>query len=140
MTWKQLNEEVEKLARGVIKLDLFPQVEAEGKKWRFGGVWASNRWEWTATELAHMHYNVTTIGFVDAMSSQQVAYVLGLTELTTVFVSNSFFDKLVDVKKDKEFGEQTKFFKTIVLLDDLSSEKIQSAKDAGLEVLTFCEV
>ena len=43
-------------------------VDGEGKKWRFMGVWAKNRWEWTNTLLACMHYNVTTVGFYDAQS------------------------------------------------------------------------
>ena len=50
-TWKQVDELVENYARGMRKLDLLPEIENEGK-WKFMGILAKNRWEWTCTELA----------------------------------------------------------------------------------------
>ena len=57
--WKSFAE-VDKLAsnfgKGLVTLNLCPEVEGEGKPWRFIGVWAKNRWEWTNTLLAGMHF------------------------------------------------------------------------------------
>lgn len=57
-------------------LDLCPQIEGEDKLWRFLGIWAKNREEWTTSLLAAMHYKITAVGFFDAMSSEQVEFIL----------------------------------------------------------------
>jgi hypothetical protein len=35
--------------------DLAPEIEAEGKKWRFLGIQSKNREEWNLTNWANMH-------------------------------------------------------------------------------------
>ena len=64
-----------------MKLNLCPEVDSgeEAGDWRFCGVWARNRWEWTCTELACMHYKITTVGFYEAMGPQQVQFILNQT-------------------------------------------------------------
>lgn len=59
-----------------MNLNLVPEIEGEGKMWRFIGVWQKNRLEWTETLLAAMHYKVTTVGFYDMMGPEQVDYIL----------------------------------------------------------------
>ena len=54
----------------MMKMGLCPEVEAEDKNWRFCGIWARNRWEWTATQLACMQYSITTVGFYEAMNAE----------------------------------------------------------------------
>ena len=54
----------------MMKLDLCPQVEGEGKQWRFLGIWAKNREEWTTSMLSAMHFSITAVGFYDAMSAE----------------------------------------------------------------------
>lgn len=86
-TYNEVSEIAQNVARAIKKLNLMSLVEAEGREWRFMGVWSKNRWEWLATHLADMHYNVTTVGFFDAMGSASVEYILKQTELSTFFVS-----------------------------------------------------
>jgi long-subunit acyl-CoA synthetase (AMP-forming) len=75
-TWGEIDAKAQKLAKGFMVLDLCPEVRAEDKDWRFVGIWAKNRWEWTTTLLAAMHYKITTVGFYDAMSNEQVDFIL----------------------------------------------------------------
>ena len=75
-TWQEVDAIVEKFARGLMELDLCPQIEGEEKLWRFLGIWAKNCEEWTTSLLAAMHYKITTVGFFDAMSSEQVSFIL----------------------------------------------------------------
>jgi len=63
-----VNNKAKGLAKGMMLKNLCPEIEGEGKMWRFIGVWAKNRWEWTNTLLAGMHYKITTVGFYDAQS------------------------------------------------------------------------
>ena len=70
-TWKsfaEVNRTAKAFAKGMMLKNLCPQIEGEGKLWRFIGIWAKNRWEWTNTLLACMHYKITTVGFYDAQS------------------------------------------------------------------------
>ena len=51
----------------MVALKLAPEVDDEGKKWRFIGIWSKNRAEWAKVLLSCMHYSITTVGFYDAM-------------------------------------------------------------------------
>lgn len=46
MTWRQLDEVCEAFALGVQAEGLTPEVDGEGKKWRFMGIQSKNRKEW----------------------------------------------------------------------------------------------
>lgn len=67
-TYAEVDRNSTHLARAMMKLGFCPEHEAEGRMWRFVGIWARNRWEWTTTLLAGMHHNITNVGFYDAMS------------------------------------------------------------------------
>ena len=55
---------------------LVPEVEGEGRMWRFVGIWSQNRAEWTKTLIACMLFKMTTVGFYDAMGVEQVDFIL----------------------------------------------------------------
>ena len=63
-------------------------------------MWAKNRWEWLATHIANMYFTVTTIGFFDSMGAGSVDYILNQTELTSIFASNDYINKILTMKKD----------------------------------------
>lgn len=64
------------------------------------GIWAKNRWEWTCSLLASMHYAITTVGFYDAMGIEQVEYILNQTEMTTIVCAAQYAEKLIKMKAD----------------------------------------
>lgn len=45
-SYRDVNADVENLARGMIAMNLNPEVDGEDKKWRFVGIWSKNRSEW----------------------------------------------------------------------------------------------
>ena len=65
-TYAEINTIAEDLARSLKIQDLCPDIDENGKTFRFCGIWAKNRWEWHTTLLACMHYKITTVGFYDA--------------------------------------------------------------------------
>ena len=69
LSFGEVEEIVQNLARGMDKLKLVTETEGDGKKWQFVGIWTKNRWEWLATHIANMYYNNTTIGFFDSMGN-----------------------------------------------------------------------
>jgi len=116
---------VQSLAKGLMVLNLCPHVEGEGKDWRFLGIWAKNRWEWTATLLATMHYNITTVGFYDAMSNEQVDFILNQTEMETMVCTSDYAQKILNMKK---LGLAV-FIKALVILTEAPSTLFTDAEE-----------
>lgn len=112
-TYTEVNKLVEDFAQGMMHLDLCPEVEAEGKIWRFIGVWAKNRWEWTNTLFAAMHHKTTTVGFYDAQSQEQVDFIIKQTELKTVICSENYANRLVKMRGLGMIPD----VKTVVIMD-----------------------
>ncbi len=81
--------------------------------WRFLGIWAKNREEWTISLLAAMHYRITAVGFFDAMSSEQVEFIFNQTEMTTVVCTADYAKKIVDMKANG----QAAHIKNLVIMD-----------------------
>ena len=67
LSFIQVEEMAQKVARGIKRLDLAVETEGDGKKWQFVGIWSKNRYEWLVTHIANMYYTMTTIGFFDSM-------------------------------------------------------------------------
>ena len=117
--------------------NLCPEIQAEGKAWRFCGVWARNREEWMITLLAGMHFGITNVGFYDAMNIQAVDYILNQTKLTTIFCEPALVKKIVDMK-NKGLGAS---LKNLVIFskpyDLLESEMYEKGREAGLTLREF---
>lgn len=64
------------LAAGMEKLDLVPEVEAEGGSWRFLGLKSANRPEWGLLHTANYHYNVTSVALYDTLGADATAYII----------------------------------------------------------------
>jgi long-subunit acyl-CoA synthetase (AMP-forming) len=67
MSWIEADEYVTGLARGMKSLNMMPDVEADGRKWNFLGIYAKNRPEWVLCDLASTAINGTTIAFYDTL-------------------------------------------------------------------------
>ena len=81
-----------------MNLNLCPETTGEDKQWKFLGIWLKNRWEWSASLIAAMHYSITAVGFYDAMSAEQVDFILNQTELKTLVVDENYAGKIVKMK------------------------------------------
>ena len=80
-SWKtnaEINTMAERLAMSMIDGDYCPLVEGEteGEQLRFCGIWSKNRMEWSTTLLACMHVKVVPVGFYEAMSEDQIDFIL----------------------------------------------------------------
>lgn len=67
-----------------LKLNLSPQVEGEGRIWKFMGIYAKNREEWALTAIANTKNSVTTIALYDTLGPQAIEFVFRQTEMTSV--------------------------------------------------------
>lgn len=79
-------------------LNLVTTTEGDGKKWDFVGIWSKNRPEWLLTHIANMYFSQTSIGFFDAMGPESVDYILKQTELSCIFTTPEYVQKIVEMK------------------------------------------
>ena len=63
-------------AKGAMKLGLCPEVEADGKMWRFLGIQSKNRREWWIAHIANMHMGCTTVAMYDTLGPDALKYVI----------------------------------------------------------------
>ena len=75
LTWRELDETCENLSHGIKAEGLAPEVEAEGKTWRFMGIQAKNRKEWQFVNLAGMYQRVTTVAFYDTLGADATRFM-----------------------------------------------------------------
>jgi putative endonuclease len=74
-----------------------------------------------------MHYNITNVGFYDAMSVNAVDFIMKQTELTTIFCEGGLVKKIVGMKKNG----QSESLKNLVLYDEVDAELTKQAGDAA---------
>jgi len=76
-TFGQVEKIVTNLAKGYVALNLLDELEGEkGTMWRFMGIYAKNREEWSVTHLANLSLSGTTVAFYDTLGPQAVEFVL----------------------------------------------------------------
>lgn len=75
-TWAQVETIVNQLAAGIAHLGLMPEVEEEGGRWAFMGIYAKNREEWTITDLAALRQSGTVVAFYDTLGPAAVEFVI----------------------------------------------------------------
>ena len=128
----------ESLAKGLKVLDLCPPIQAEGKDWYFLGIWAKNCPDWTISLLACMYYKITTVGFYDAMSKEQVDFIFNQTRMTTVVVTTDYAQKIIDMKKN---GMAQNITGLIVCGDDSKVPSLTAgANETGIEIHLMAQV
>lgn len=136
MSYNDVKKVTENLARGINGMNLTAETEGDGRKWRFVGIWAKNRWEWLATHIANMYFKNTTIGFFDSMGAQSVDFILKQTELSTIFVAKEYIAKLISMKKD---GLASKV-KNLVTFDPFTQDEYDKCHAAGIKLHDFNQV
>ena len=134
--WKsfaEVNATCEKLSRGIMELGLCPDIEGEGKQWRFLGIWMKNRWEWTTSLLSAMHFSITAVGFYDAMSLDQVDFILNQTEMKTMVVTPDYAQKIVGMKKQGKASN----IDALIVSGECSADLLTAASEISLNIHSF---
>ena len=67
LTWTESMTIAEDFSAGMMKLDMVPEFEAEGRKWRFFGIQSKNCKEWTLANMGGMFRGMTSVGLYDTL-------------------------------------------------------------------------
>ncbi|EAR89380.1 AMP-binding enzyme family protein (macronuclear) [Tetrahymena thermophila SB210] len=106
----------EQLGNGMIELNLTTHVnEWNDLNMNLVGIFAKNREEWLLLEYANFLYNNTMVPFYDTLGIESISFILGQTNLETIFCSAPSVESLLKCK-------ETHKLKNIVLFDPISQE------------------
>ena len=125
----------ERLAMSMIDGDFCPLVEGEteGEQLRFCGIWSKNRMEWSTTLLACMHVKVVPVGFYEAMSEDQIDFILNQTGISTMFMSAALLPKMIQLKKNGLAAGIT----NIVLMNDEETDDCEQLRSESMRVVLW---
>jgi len=147
LSWKEVADLSSNFSYGMRSLNLVPEVEGEGKMWRFLGIKSKNRKEWYICELGAVHQNVAIVGFYDTLGVEASLYMFDQTELTTMALSAYVVDKLANMKRDDSAKDQLmkRVTNLIVFESDFKTNEsyktsLQNAESAGFTVYCLDEV
>ena len=107
---------------GLAALDLTPEVEGEGRMWRFLGIQAKNRREWGISYMGNITNNGTAVALYDTLGIEASKFVINQTGLSTIACQGDLVSKIIDMKiEDLADGDNQKLgcFKNIITFDEL---------------------
>uniref|UniRef100_A0A667Z3B2 Arachidonate--CoA ligase n=1 Tax=Myripristis murdjan TaxID=586833 RepID=A0A667Z3B2_9TELE len=100
------------------------------------GIFAQNRPEWTICELACYTYSLVSVPLYDTLGTEAISYIVDKATISTILCDVADKVSLVlGCVKDKKHS-----LKTIVLMETPSSELVNQARQAGIEILTMQEM
>ena len=109
-------------------MNLLPEVEAEDNIWKFMGIYAKNREEWTMTDLAALRQGGTVIAFYDTLGPAAVEFVIRQTRLATISCAFSSLRPLIMLKSQGRADS----IKNLISFDKFDEDVRADAKAAGL--------
>ena len=139
-----------KLAKGLIALNLVPDVQGEDSTWRFLGLQSKNCREWYLLHLSAFYCGTTSVALYDTLGADAMKYIINQTEMATVALSADLAEGMIDLKISEngvgllggtttEVGK-TASLKNIIVFSDISAEVLAKADTAGIKVYTFNQV
>ena len=117
-------------------LNLVPEIEEEGRKWRFMGIYGKNREEWVLTDIADFKNSIVTIAFYDTLGPQAVEFVIRQTNLTTISCSGNYLPSLIKLKREGKANT----VENLVSFDKFEAQLKDDGKSAGLNIYHINEV
>lgn len=136
--WKNFKECVDTakyFASGCQALGLNPEVEGEGKSWRFIGIQAKNREGWALAHWGNMHTGTASVALYDTLGVDAFKFVVNQTEMVTIVCSGDIVKNIIQRKVDDlTAGPNRKLhrLKYVVSFDPVSDEEKQNA--ANVEI------
>ncbi|TNV82014.1 hypothetical protein FGO68_gene5718 [Halteria grandinella] len=135
-TFFQVNDLMEKFARGLESLGMVPVEVVDGQRYKFLGIFSKNREEWAIADLGCLRSAVTIVPFYESLGADATAFILNQTELSTLCVEGKFLDFIFKLKAD----QRCPYLKHIISFDPLTPEQRQTATQLALKAHTFQEV
>lgn len=135
LTYKQVQQEAEKLGSGCLNKDLAYRANKEFRDFDINliGVMCKNKMEWMILDLANVLYGMTMVPIAETLDVVALESILDLTKIKTLFVSQVATKNILALKNKHNL-------KNVVMCEDFPEEVTKNLKNAGLTVLSYKEV
>ena len=140
ITWRDAVYQAECLSYGFMHLGLVPEIDAEGRKWRFISILAANCKEWIIAHVANMHQRITTIPLYQTLGNEAFKFVFNQTKLTSICTSERLAKVLMKLKAEDITGKTATLQNIIVIADHISQDLKEHNKESKFTLYTFNEV
>lgn len=122
---------------GLMAMNLIPEVEGEGKKWRMLGIQSKNRKEWNLCHMGNYFTGGTTIALYDTLGPDAARFVCHQTELATICCSKDLVSGLIKLKEEDPEGKMTSLVNIVSFESDVVKADLERAEKIGIKVTTF---
>jgi len=133
-SYTEILARVNAFAAGLETLNLVPPTDEDNMV--LLGLYMKNCMEWFIAEQAIFCVSGATVPFYDTLGPESVQFILNQTLNKTVVSTRAELGRLCTVKK----SGLCPHFKVVVLVDGVTSNSAEMAKQAGLEVMSFAKV
>lgn len=130
MTYQQVHEFSEGLAKALYKNELCPEKEVDTQKLRFLGIYSRNREEWCLTDCACILGNIVSVPLYDTLGDSSIEFIINQTEMESIACGADKVKNLCRLKKEGKIES----IKNVVLFDEITKEIETEAEEAGLKV------
>jgi len=133
-TYGTVYNNARKIGSALLNLDLAPIVQEKGyQPCRLVAIYARNCEEWVTTDMACCLYGLTSIPIFDTLGQDSLPFIFEQTQVQTIFTSANHVDKLIQDAANKK----TSKLRTIICIENFTSDQVAAAKKAGLQLLPF---
>ncbi|XP_055969938.1 long-chain-fatty-acid--CoA ligase 1 isoform X2 [Sorex fumeus] len=101
---------------------------------QFIGIFSQNRPEWVIIELGCFAFSMVPVPLYDTLGTEAITYIVNKAELSLVFVDKPEKAKLLLEGVENKL---TPGLKTIVIMEDSSSDVFEQGKKLGVEMMTL---
>ena len=145
MNAKEVASTARQFGAGCIQLGLLPELQAEGKAWKFIGIKAKNRKEWGLIHTANMHTGTTTVALYDTLGLDATKYIINLTEMATIATTSDMIKGILTMREDDdklpESERSVNTLKFLIYFDETcNKEDMVLADKLGIKLYSFNEI
>lgn len=130
MTYGQVYEYSNSLAKSIIELDLCPLRKLDNRDIRIMGIYSKNREEWCLTDVACTLANITSVPLYDTLGEQSIKFIINETEMEILVCGE---EKVAPICKLKQSGA-IPTLKNLMIYEEITPAIEKLCKDADLKV------
>lgn len=135
-TYKEIEELVVKLCKGMTKNNFCPEIINEDKAFKFLGIYSKNREEWVITDLACQLNSITVVTIYDTLGLNALEFIFNQTQLTTLLLENNCLIKIMKLKAEQKTGA----IKNLIAIDPFDKETETKCMELGLNLFSYEEI
>ena len=137
-TYSEIFEEIISCAKSYKELNLFEDIECEGVRYKFLGIYSKNREEYVISNIAGHYLGITCVPLYDILGPEGLCHILEQTKLQTVFASEECVNNLCKMRTQGILG----MIKNLIVFDSIGSGMREDllSQNADMRIIEYEEL